>query len=328
MAKYQWEAVKQRLMEAYGTQLLGGDFVVLEGSDAADTLGASITRAMPGSCYLERGVSPERITATVPRHLGLLGFSSRLGTRGGRKYLLVYLPGELSQQPETTTGKRKRIHGAPNHAQTIHGSTLTVDIMTWLREACDFPDTAHTLLFKTLHDGLTVDIHPHGQRLLLSRTEAMERAYEQLIRKVRKNEGLDGIIYFMYCLRDEKDVIRYVGKAEKRGTVNLLSANMNPKPHSDQFARWGCGHDWHVGGLSDSKFLGAVDVMEHAWVGPLFQTTNDGAVLREMMYFWASEWPTSTCCCPHGIEVSLRELEACLRLTLKALFGSDLLNVR
>jgi hypothetical protein len=88
MAKYQWETVRQRLLETYGNVLLNGEFVVLDEDEAGEMMGASINRAMPGSCYLERGISPECVTPTVPRHLGLLGFSSRLGTRRGRKYLL------------------------------------------------------------------------------------------------------------------------------------------------------------------------------------------------------------------------------------------------
>ncbi len=200
MTKYEWKAVGQRLLEKYGSALFSGEYVLIEEDEAAEILGASITNAMPGSCYLERGTSPQHITATIPKHLGILGFSSRLGTRHGGKYLVVYLPGESSERRLLSAGDTKRTRRDPSYSQAIHRSTLQLEIMTWLRERCHLPAADQISLFRTIPDGLKVDVHVHepSPRRLLSRTKAMEIMYGQLIRKVVKNDSFDGIIYFMY----------------------------------------------------------------------------------------------------------------------------------
>jgi hypothetical protein len=35
---------------------------------------------------------PTNITPTIPRHLGLFGYSSRVGSRNGKKYVEIWLP--------------------------------------------------------------------------------------------------------------------------------------------------------------------------------------------------------------------------------------------
>ena len=89
---YNWVEAKRKIGQSFGDALLRGEHVVFAEEESTEVFGKSIKRAMNGHCILEDGTDPETVVPTIPRHLGLMGYSSRVGRRSGRRYVEIWLP--------------------------------------------------------------------------------------------------------------------------------------------------------------------------------------------------------------------------------------------
>jgi len=90
--RYDWNNAKTIIEMKHGDALAKGKVIKIHEDESEEIFGKSIARANPGRCILEESDDPYRLEATVPRHLGKLGYSSRVGTEGGKKYVLVWKP--------------------------------------------------------------------------------------------------------------------------------------------------------------------------------------------------------------------------------------------
>jgi len=89
--RYDWEYARTIIEDEFGEQLRRGEHITIWESESTRIFGRSIEHAMEGKCDL--GITrPTNVTPTIPRHLGLFGFSSRVGSRNGIKYVEIWLP--------------------------------------------------------------------------------------------------------------------------------------------------------------------------------------------------------------------------------------------
>lgn len=102
------------------------------------------------------------------------------------------------------------------------------------------------------------------------------------------DDTYSGLIFLMYWLEDDRILPLFVGKAGKYGRDGeSLSANLQGLRGSStgKFARWGDGHDYHIGDLSAVIF----DHEKHQparykqWADRLF---NESRQLKQQTYFW------------------------------------------
>jgi len=105
-----------------------GEHAVIEEEEGEEIFGKSIKRAMQGRCVLEEGMKPKAVTPTIPRHLGLMGFSSRVGRHRGRRYVEIWIPKNtpcpIEKSPLDLGGERRpspRPPGLPGTPQPKMG---------------------------------------------------------------------------------------------------------------------------------------------------------------------------------------------------------------
>jgi len=103
---YDWANVKKILEMKAGDALAKGMAIKIYEDESEEIFGKSISRAMPGKCILENDDKPGEITPTIPRHLGELGYSNRVGTEKGKKYVLIWKP-HYKKIGKSTDGERK-----------------------------------------------------------------------------------------------------------------------------------------------------------------------------------------------------------------------------
>ncbi|MFE5321668.1 hypothetical protein ACFQ88_23475 [Paenibacillus sp. NPDC056579] len=115
-----------------------------------------------------------------------------------------------------------------------------------------------TPLFET-YDELSVEtkinVVKDRERRLLKRSKLMETAIIETIESNLKDNRWEGIIYVMGKDVANSFIPLYIGKAEKMGVKNELSANIrNIRRNQHTFARWGDGVAYHIGDLSQALF--------------------------------------------------------------------------
>ena len=98
---YDWKQAEHEIERRFGEMLRRGEHVVVWEEESERIFGKSIDRAMQGRCLLEEGTRPTGVTPTIPRHLGLMGYSSRVGSRRGRRYVEIWLPTKPSSFRES-----------------------------------------------------------------------------------------------------------------------------------------------------------------------------------------------------------------------------------
>ncbi|AFZ69385.1 hypothetical protein [Deinococcus peraridilitoris] len=129
--------------------------------------------------------------------------------------------------------------------------------MTTLQAWLDnFPNLRVAPLFEV--DGLTVRTHPRGstgERRVLTRSAEFDSAMIDLVEAGLKDDRWQGLVYLMGWGERAAFVPLYIGKAEKRGKSQTISANLkNLRSNHGFFARWGYNTDYHVGDLSHAIF--------------------------------------------------------------------------
>lgn len=129
-------------------------------------------------------------------------------------------------------------------------------IQTWLDG-----QTRHTApLLATEADGLTVQTHLRGRerrRLTLTRHPDFDAMMIGMVEAGLQDPTWQGFMYVMFTGPEDCLVPRYIGKAEKRGVRNTLSANLaRIRTNMDKFGRWGYNSAYHLGELSHAVLGG------------------------------------------------------------------------
>ena len=161
-------------------------------------------------------------------------------------------------------------------------------------------------------DGLTVRTKKVGKtyvRNVLERSSAMEALIVTECDKLiddwqRGTNRYDGLIYMMYkCSLDGEVIPLYVGKTETVGKrKSNLSINIKGlKTDKSKFARWGDGHQYHIGDLSAAVLPNYPDNKIQPkyvnWADALFTDAMQlKPQLKVPVYFWAKAWSPS----PHN----------------------------
>lgn len=109
-------------------------------------------------------------------------------------------------------------------------------------------------LFDTEDDGVTVRTHRRGthlDRVTLTRHPAFDAAMIDMVEAGLRDPEWHGFLYVMQTGAGESVVPRYIGKAEKRGVKNAVSANLlRIRTDHAKFGRWGYNRAYHIGELS------------------------------------------------------------------------------
>uniref|UniRef100_A9U722 Predicted protein n=1 Tax=Physcomitrium patens TaxID=3218 RepID=A9U722_PHYPA len=152
-------------------------------------------------------------------------------------------------------------------------------------------------LFET-DEGLVVNtkikIVKNNERRLLRRSSLMEGAIIDIIESNINDPRWEGIIYVMGTGDFDDFIPLYIGKADKKGVKNEISANIkNIRKNSHMFARWGDGLAYHIGDLSHVlfKFEGYKKPQKkyERWAESLF-TSYDPPILKQSVNFYVSPW--------------------------------------
>ncbi|TFG75469.1 MAG: peroxide stress protein YaaA [Thermodesulfobacteriales bacterium] len=106
MDRYDWDGLKKKLLEKYRAQLDLGEHIIITEDESDHFFGKSIKSAMPGKCILEEGINPKKVVPTIPKHLGLLGYSSRVGLKNNRKYVEIWAPKNYQSKEPSETKKQ------------------------------------------------------------------------------------------------------------------------------------------------------------------------------------------------------------------------------
>ena len=176
----------------------------------------------------------------------------------------------------------------------------------------------------------------------MKRSDEMEEMVKHEERKIwndfveDKNE-YDGMIYFMFKERDGYRIPLYVGKSEKLGVKGGYSANLkgiHRGGNKGKFARWGYGHQYHIGDLSHviyehDCYLKNPSKKYIRWRNFIFERDlfDDKPKLKEPIYFWSKAWNRDDIGLFGLTHCSCTFLEYQLIGLSKLLFGDDLLNV-
>lgn len=140
-----------------------------------------------------------------------------------------------------------------------------------------------TPLFETTEDGLTVKTHLRGKekpRLTLTRHPRFDAAMIEMVTAGLEEEGWQGFLYVLHTGEGDNLTPRYIGKAEKQGVKNPVSANLAKiASNHDKFGRWGYNKAYHIGDLSHAVLgeaftPGQAPGKYHRWAEALFETLN------------------------------------------------------
>jgi len=195
-------------------------------------------------------------------------------------------------------------------------------------------------LFTTVGDRVvTRQVGKTYIRNVLERSSAMEALVEEECDKLVKDwhEGtnrFDGLIYLMYKLSPDCEVVPlYIGKTETSGKKANLSINIKGlKTDKSKFARWGDGHQYHIGDLSAATLPNypesKIQPKYLKWSQELFtKTPSISPTLKTPVYFWAKAWsPTDVSIWKEFSPTRLTFLEYQLIGVASTLFPNDLLN--
>ena len=153
-------------------------------------------------------------------------------------------------------------------------------------------------LFETDVDSLLVQtkskIVNQTERRLIKRSTLMEDAIIDTIESNINDPRWEGIIYVMGTGDLDNFIPLYIGKADKKGVKNELSANIkNIRKNYHMFARWGDGLAYHIGDLSQAlfKFEGYKKPSKkyERWAESLF-TSYDPPTLKRSVNFYVCPW--------------------------------------
>lgn len=91
--RYDWELAEEEIKDRFGDRLEKGEHIVIWEDESSEIFGKTIARANTGKIDLDMQEIPPLIdTCIICYHLAIMGYSSRIGTRGGKKYVEIWLP--------------------------------------------------------------------------------------------------------------------------------------------------------------------------------------------------------------------------------------------
>lgn len=205
---------------------------------------------------------------------------------------------------------------------------MTTDIIAWLQSN---PRGVKVPLFEVGENGvvLTKVIEKSG-RTLLQRNKLMEEAMITLIEHHINDPLWEGLLYIMVWDDSQTIIPLYVGKAEKKGTKNNLSANIaNIAQNKHKFARWGDGLDYHIGDLSHTIYEFSTDRKPKKkykrWAETLF-FPGDPPILRHPVSLVLIPWFEDNIG-PVGMSCSLPIAEKQVIMLADEQFSEFLLNI-
>ncbi|WP_027482372.1 hypothetical protein [Deinococcus pimensis] len=202
------------------------------------------------------------------------------------------------------------------------------NLQAWLDS---FPEARFTGLFDT--DGLTVRTHQRGktqERHILTRSPQFEEAMIDLVERGLQDDCWHGLLYLMGHGTRNAFIPLYVGKAEKRGKTQQISANLrNLRSNHGFFARWGYNTDYHVGDLSHALFHFTAyrppSKKYERWADALFASV-DPPVLRAPVSMLLLPWYENSRG-PSGMMGSVASAEKEVIALASALHPDTLLNI-
>ncbi|AIZ45127.1 hypothetical protein QR90_08445 [Deinococcus radiopugnans] len=204
-------------------------------------------------------------------------------------------------------------------------------IQTWLDR-----QTRHTApLLATEADGLTVQTHLQGRerkRLTLTRHPDFDAIMIDMVEAGLQDPAWQGFVYVMFTGPEDHLVPRYIGKAERRGVRNTLSANLaRIRTNMDKFGRWGYNSAYHLGELSHAVLAGAFKPGPPKrnytrWRDALFVSSHP-PVLRTPVCVHLLPWRCGMRG-PSGLVGSVAAVEYELIALAGAAYPAELLNTR
>lgn len=153
-------------------------------------------------------------------------------------------------------------------------------------------------LFETFEGSLQVvtkvKVVKDKDRRLLRRSSLMEQGVIDVIESNINNPYWEGIIYVMGTGDSDNFKPLYIGKAERKGVKNEISANIkNIRRNFHMFARWGDGLAYHIGDLSQVLFgfegYQKPQKKYKRWAEAMF-SSYDPPILKESVNFYVAPW--------------------------------------
>jgi hypothetical protein len=180
-------------------------------------------------------------------------------------------------------------------------------------------------------ESLVVRTRLHGkEKTLLLRSPEMEEAVVECVELGLSDPRWEGLLYVMGWGSGPSFRPLYVGKAERRGVKNEVSANVaRIRTNRHMFARWGDGVAYHIGDLSHALF-GFKAYREPTqkykrWASVLFDGF-DPPRLKEPVSLYLAPWVEGSTG-PSGLSGSLPAVEKEVIALASVQFADCLLNV-
>ena len=98
--RYDYDLAERMILKEFGEKLRRGEHVFIDEEDSRLYFGKSIERALGGCVDLDEGLIIRKDFATVPLHMSQRGFSCKVGTRNGLKYVELWFPKRRIQEEE------------------------------------------------------------------------------------------------------------------------------------------------------------------------------------------------------------------------------------
>lgn len=206
-----------------------------------------------------------------------------------------------------------------------------IHLLEWLAQQ----ERYVTPLFDTAEDGLTVNTHLRGKektRLTLTRHPSFDAAMIEMVTAGLEEEDWQGFLYVLHTGAGDTMTPRYIGKAEKKGVKNPISANLvGIASNLSKFGRWGYNKAYHVGELSHAvigtDFMpGSASGKYHRWAAALFETL-DPPTLRVPVLMSLIPWRDGARG-PSGLVGSLAAVEYELIALAAVAYPEELLNIQ
>ncbi|NJL06578.1 MAG: hypothetical protein HC911_17085 [Chloroflexaceae bacterium] len=222
---------------------------------------------------------------------------------------------------------------------SLHPAPKQEKIALWTRFCSDHKIIQSAVPLFELSNG-HVMVRPYGrdQRLILQRSTQMNELVITEVQKVisdfkSHSEEYEGLIYMMFWTNNNLVLPLYIGKSEKYGTHQNLSANIDGiEKNNGFFCRWGYNYAYHIGNLSAVVCHGHPEekiIRKYKkWAERLFTDfPSENPKLQCDTYFWIEAWKRGSA----GIwkeygETSLTFLEYLLIGVASDLFPDLLLN--
>ncbi|MBM3745966.1 MAG: hypothetical protein FJW34_09220 [Acidobacteria bacterium] len=169
------------------------------------------------------------------------------------------------------------------------------------------------------------------KRRTLKHSSEFSEATVDLVEAGLCDEDWEGLLYVMHWGNLEHLVPLYIGKTERRGKKNKISANIrNIRGNLSAFARWGYSLDYHIGDLSHALFGWEARRPPRdaygTWVDRLFQRREPPTLRQPVHVTWLNWYRGMNG--PYGQPCSITQAEKELIRLARLEHPGTILNVR